>query len=397
MKYFITLPALCFILVTLCLFKVADVEARPHPVIATVAGIEINTTVDSDFAREVLGDSVAPPSVAATSGLLDRLACNSDNDLPTTAELQSITEEFSTDTATALLAQCLYAVPKIRRSQQLFLSELAQYQNGDPAQQAYLKKRKEDYVILLVPGWGYLSHGEVTGANLRIPRTIISDLGFENHLVAIDEGGSVESTAATLVSAVKKHLATDKKIILVSASSGGPAVALALNNPEIASQPLLLGWLNICGVLNGTPVIDALMPWPKSLLLHVAALFEGWRYEDMLSLSQKRSRARYSRFVAPAQLTIVNYIGIPFSGQLNDKGMGFYSLLAAQGPNDGLTLITEALAPGHTIMAIGSDHFINEDPQINSKTAALVPVLLKLIEGHSDQDSGSSTKVTSSM
>lgn len=64
-----------------------------------------------------------------------------------------------------------------------------------------------------------------------------------------------------------RYLHSGKKIILVSASSGGPTVALALNDPTIAHNPQLVGWLNICGVLRGTPVIDTFLPWPKSLLL----------------------------------------------------------------------------------------------------------------------------------
>jgi hypothetical protein len=62
------------------------------------------------------------------------------------------------------------------------------------------------------------------------------------------------------------------------------------------------------------------------------------------------------------------------------------------GPNDGLTLITEALAPGYTVMAVGSDHFIREDPDIDMKTAALVPVLLRLIEGQKIQSGHFSAK-----
>jgi hypothetical protein len=32
-------------------------------------------------------------------------------------------------------------------------------------------------------------------------------------------------------------------------------------------------------------------------------------------------------------------------------------------------------------MAAGTDHFVNNDPESGLKTAALVPVLLRLIEG----------------
>jgi hypothetical protein len=43
-------------------------------------------------------------------------------------------------------------------------------------------------------------------------------------------------------------------------------------------------------------------------------------------------------------------------------------------------------------MAVGSDHFIREDPDIDMKTAALVPVLLRLIEGQKIQSGHFSAK-----
>jgi hypothetical protein len=235
--------------------------------------------------------------------------------------------------------------------------------------------------VLIVPGWGYQTNAGETGSDLATPRQIIAGLGFENHLVAVEDTGSVEGGAKIIVAAVEKYLHSGKKIILVSASSGGPTVALALHDPAIANNPLLVGWLNICGVLRGTPVIDNFLSWPKSLLLYAVALYEGWNYADLLSLSRAHSKPRYESFIPPAQLTIVNYIGIPFSGQVSELGQEFYSMLKTQGPNDGLTLIPDAMAPGYTIMAVGMDHFVNNDPEIEIKTAALVPVLLKLIEG----------------
>jgi hypothetical protein len=378
MKYAITLSTVCSLLFALCFPKVADALARTHSVHAIVAGIEVNTRVDSAVASQLINNNV-PGTVPAD--LRTRLSCRSIHELPSAQELQDITGEYSTDTATALLIQCLSTVPRIQQSQQLFLSELALRRKADPEQAAFLAAKAHEYIVLIVPGWGYQSNADVTGADLATPREIISSLGFENHLVEVEDTGSVEGGAKIIVAAVEKYLHSGKKIILVSASSGGPTVALALNDPTIATNPQLVGWLNICGVLRGTPVIDTFLPWPKSLLLRVVALYEGWNYADLLSLSSAHSKPRYESFIPPAQLTIVNYIGIPFSGQVSELGQGFYGMLKTQGPNDGLTLIPDALAPGYTIMAVGMDHFVNNDPEIDIKTAALVPVLLKLIEG----------------
>jgi hypothetical protein len=380
MKNAITLSALCLLPLTLCFPRMADALAKTHPVHATVAGIEVKTLVDSAIASQLINDNGQQLPKAVLTDLSKRLSCHSNDELPDAQTLRGITRDYSTDTATALLIQCLSNLPRIRQSQQLFLSELALRRKVDPDQAAFLAAKANDYLLLIVPGWGYQSNAAETGSDLAMPRRIITALGFENHLVAVEDTGSVEAGARVLVAAVDKYRHSGKKIILVSASSGGPTVALALNDPIIANNPQLVGWLNICGVLRGSPVIDAFLPWPKSLVLRTMAMHEGWNYADLLSLSHAHSKPRYANFIPPAQLTIVNYVGIPFSGQVSELGQGFYSMLKAQGPNDGLTLIPDALAPGYTIMAVGMDHFVNNDPEIEIKTAALVPVMLKLIE-----------------
>ena len=380
MKTLTTHSVIALLLLTLGCPGEADALAETYRVHAAIAGIDVNTTVDSALASQLLNDHgrQVPDSIAAD--LRKRLSCRSLDDLPDTQSLRQISADYSTDTATALLIQCLASIPQIQQSQQLFLAELALQRNSDPQQAAFLATKADEYLVLIVPGWGYRSNAAETGSDLARPREIITMLGFENHLVEIEDTGSVESGAKMLVGALEHYLQGGKKIILVSASSGGPMVALAMNHAAIANNPRLVGWLNICGVLHGTPVIDTFLPWPRSWLLRTVAFYEGWKFADLLSLSRMQSKPRYAGFVPPAQLTIVNYIGIPFSGQVSDLGREFYGILKTQGPNDGLTLIPDALAPGYTIMAVGMDHFVNNDPEINIKTAALVPVVLKLID-----------------
>jgi hypothetical protein len=383
MKYLVTIPALCLSLAILTLAKTSDVRAKDYPLDTTIAGMSISTRVDTETARDMLLVDQETASSEDHKDLQWEYQCHSLGDVPDIQFQREVTREYSIDTATALLLNCLTGIPEISVTQALFLSELAARRERDRSQADYLSSRSGSYVVLFVPGWGYLSAGEETGANLRKPRELISQFGYDTGLVPLRDFGSIEENAAILVESLRAYLGRDRKVLLVSASSGGAAVALALTQPDIAAHPMLAGWLNINGVLRGSPVIDRLRTWPGSLLLWVLAAFEEWTHDDLLSMSRERSLARFSKFRAPEQLVILNYIGVPFSAQVSRRGRTLFRILQSSGPNDGLTLVTESLAPGYTILAVGSDHFVNEDPEIDVKTEALLPVMLKLIESSS--------------
>lgn len=376
MKYFITLPALGLSMVCLYLVQMTAVCAADITVDTQVAGMRVNTRLDSAIARDILTGANWPADIRA----VHNSHCSSIEAASSPAALQTITRQYSVDTATALLLRCLENLPSVRESQSMFLSELAGDEHNNKLRQTYLATRASQYLILFVPGWGYQSSGDVTGSNLARPRAIVRAMGFESHLVPLADFGSIESNAALLAANLQHHLAAGKQVILASASSGGPAVALALGQPDIGLHPNLRGWINICGVLRGSPVVDRFANWPASLLPRVLSLFEGWTYSEFLSMSRPASDSRFSKFAPPPQLTVLNYIGVPFSSQVSRTGRTLYRLIDHLGPNDGLTLITDALAPGYTVLAVGSDHFVREDPEIDRKTAALLPLILRLIE-----------------
>jgi len=74
-------------------------------------------------------------------------------------------------------------------------------------------------------------------------------------------------------------------------------------------------------------------------------------------------------------ILVVNYLGVPLSGQLSQHSRDKYPLLRSSGPTDGLTLLADVLAPSSlTIVALGSDHFFAEDLR------ALMKLRLALLE-----------------
>ena len=341
-----------------------------------LAGIPVNTQVDSAFVQQVYDNSKEESPL---------FTCPENFQLPTRDRLQVITETYSADVATLILTRCLARIPQNKVSQQVFLQELAlareSKDNEGATRRAYFDSKAEQYLVLFMPGWDYKTNGHRTGADLQIPRQIIDDAGFEGVIVPIPEAGSVKRNAQVLLNTIEQYGAmeqhSNKQFIIVSASSAGPAVALALSEAEAHSP--VVAWLNIGGVLQGAPVIDYLLPWTKSWLLKLACFFEGWNYNDLKSLSVNESKPRFEQLVLPNEVTIVNYVGIPFSGDITPFAENFYPILKKLGPNDGMTLIVDALAPGYTILAIGSDHFVREDPEIDVKTAALLTTLLRLL------------------
>ena len=340
-----------------------------YPMKGMLAGVDVDTQVDSLLVQRMFDESLLDNSSVECPGN----GLNPGNDY-----LRSVTENYSADVATLVLIQCLIRLPDVRAAQAMFHRELASVRSEEEVQRsAYLDSRAEIYMVLFMPGWAYQSNGHLTGADLRIPRQIVSDAGFENYLVPIPEAGSVSENAAILEAEIRRY--GHRKLIIVSASSAGPAVALALGREGADTTPVA-AWLNIGGVLRGAPIIDHFQGWTKSWILKIACWVEGWEYGDLKSLSRQESRPRFASLTLPPHITVVNYVGIPFSGDVTSFAENFYPILKKLGPNDGLTLITDALAPGYTIMAIGSDHFVREDPAIDEKTAALLPTLFKLMD-----------------
>ena len=358
-----------FIISFLLVVPLMPAWSTSYPMQGVLAGVEVDTRVDSPLVQRMFDESLLGSS---------RVECPGPGSIPGNDYLRSVTETYSADVATLVLIQCLTRLPDVQASQAMFHRELASVRRGeDHRHSAYLDSRAEKYLVLFMPGWAYESNGHLTGADLRIPRRIVSDAGFESYLVPIPEAGSVAENAAILEAEIRRY--GHRKLIVVSASSAGPAVALALGRGGVDTAPVS-AWLNIGGVLRGAPIIDHFQGWTKSWMLKIACWVEGWEYGDLKSLSRQESRPRFARLILPPHITVVNYIGIPFSGDVTSFAENFYPILKKLGPNDGLTLITDALAPGYTIMAIGSDHFVREDPVIDEKTAALLPTLFKLMD-----------------
>ncbi|PUB81401.1 MAG: hypothetical protein DBP00_19005 [gamma proteobacterium symbiont of Ctena orbiculata] len=177
-------------------------------------------------------------------------------------------------------------------------------------------------------------------------------------------------------------------MLIVGASSAGPAIHLALSDRFTGNEPdSIKAWINLGGILQGSPVVDHYRVWYRRWFLSLVAWHKDWDLEAITSMSAKESRRRFAELQIDPDILVINYLGIPLSGQISRYSRDNYPLLRSDGPNDGLTLLTDAIAPQSlTIVALGSDHFFAEDPRIDEKTVALMKLILIYLEDDKTKD-----------
>ncbi|MCU7843262.1 MAG: hypothetical protein KZQ93_05430 [Candidatus Thiodiazotropha sp. (ex Monitilora ramsayi)] len=302
--------------------------------------------------------------------------------IPSREALKVISQNYSVDFASLFLADRLLSIDCNKKLNKHFLHHLNN--------RTTVNYDTSSYLVLFVPGWDYAEIGHLTGADFAKPRKLATEFGLENYFVELPPTGGVVENAEVLSEYISRHSHSGKEILLVGASSAGPAIHLALSNRFTKNeQNDIKAWLNIGGILQGSPIIDRYQTWPRRLFFNLVVWYKGWDKEEILSMSTNQSRKRFSRLQIDPDILVINYLGIPLSGQISRYSRDNYPLLRADGPNDGLTLLTDAIAPDSlTIVALGSDHFFAEDPRIDEKTVALMKLLISYLGNDMTADCG---------
>jgi hypothetical protein len=375
-----------FTLLALYAGLLACSESIPQISVQTeLAGKEIQTTVDSDIARYYLeqflkGDKTRPEYDRA----IETAERNIVGELPSKALLQLLAQTHSTDFATLILWQSIVRDPSNRWPQKVFTEEFSRLKTNTGRDAARFLSAQHDYLIVFAPGWFYKSQPE-SGADFAKPRQVLTNVGARTRLLETEENGTVERNADLIAEQLIRFGRDAKKLIVVSASKAGPEVAFALTKLQQDTSAVhhVKAWVNIGGVLRGSTLADRALTWPTSWLVKLFIL-GGQSSEGIESLSTQISVERASRTVLPAHMTVLNYTGIPLSGQVSERARTGYSLLREEGPNDGLTPIVDEIPTGSiTVAELGLDHFFR-DPLIDMKTVALTNTILRLVEGESE-------------
>ncbi len=299
--------------------------------------------------------------------------------------LKELTAQFSPDLATLYFVARIYQNPVNRRAQQAFHAHLAAIRAKGGEEIAQIAQRFESYLVAFVPGYGYKSDPE-TGADFALQRRIMTRAGFQTLLIETEEIGTVEANAAIVAEELPRLSKRYDKIIVVSTSKGGPEVALAIGKLITPDQlHAVKAWISIGGLLRGSPEADQALTWPRSVWTSIVFLFAGVPKDTVKSLQTGKRREMFATLNFPPHILMLQYVGVPLSGQIEDYVKGRYKSLRELGPNDGLTLLADELIPGGIVVTdIGLDHFY-ADPEIDLKTFALAQVVMDEVERREHQ------------
>lgn len=233
-----------------------------------------------------------------------------------------------------ILWRSLTRHPENRLVQNMFFQEFSLLKAKAQETPARFVPNTSDYLVVFVPGWFYKSQPE-NGADFAKPRQALTDAGVRTTLLEIDENGAVEHNGDLLVKQLVTLSRREQKIIVVSASKAGPEVALALSELQNANtNHSVKAWVNIGGVLRGSALADRALTWPTCWFVKLF-IINGDSFDGIESMTTLRSAERADRLVLPPNIIVINYVGIPLSGQVTERARLGYSLLREEGPNDG--------------------------------------------------------------
>jgi hypothetical protein len=296
-----------------------------------------------------------PTRDAYERGLLERAARWPG--LPSCADLtaeavQQVAAREGTDFATALLYD------RVRRSPDhgpfIERVEAREGPTGPPRVPA---------TVVIVPGAFYREYPRTGGNGWRV-REEAKPLGFATDLVPTLSFGRLRTNARILCDWLKRD--RRENLVLVSLSKGGADVKIALAEPDAGEAFRNVAfWVNLSGMLNGTPLVG----WLFSRRLRVLwfRLLLGWRRYDFSvipELARGPGTPLDGDLRLPAHLRAIHVAGFPLARHLT-SGLArrCYRRVQALGPSDGAGILLADVCrlPGLVYPVWGADHYLRPD------------------------------------
>lgn len=227
--------------------------------------------------------------------------------------------------------------------------------------------------VAVVPGAFYVEHPH-TGAGGEVIRKEAARLGCRVELIPTRSVGTPRENGDCIYRWLAER--TEERIVLVSLSKGGTDVKMALAQPS-ADQVFekVKAWLNVGGIVSGSPMVAWVLS--SKLLTFVGRLLFWWKGRDfrfVTTLDRRQGGDLECEPKIPDHLSAIHVFGFPMRKHLSSpRSRRWHRRLESYGPNDGVTLLADALRlPGHILPVWGTDHYLQDGWDADGLITALL-------------------------
>jgi hypothetical protein len=297
----------------------------------------------------------------ATPALLERWV------LPSAGKIKEIATREGIDAATTQLYQSVLESPQhgsfIRRVDEIC-------QRSEP------RKWQAEAPLIIVPGAFYRENPR-SGADGRILREQAERLGCPTGNIPIASRGSLKQNGRIICDWLLEH--REQPVILASLSKGGADVKMALAEPDAADAfKNVAAWINLCGILSGTPMAEWLLSRnPAALLNRLFYTLRGQGLGFLRDLGYGSGRPLDFELQLPEHIRMVTIAGFPLREHLTTAlARRCHRRLTHLGPNDGSLILSDVCAlPGLLYPIWGADHYLRPQTDVNQLVLAVLQYL----------------------
>jgi hypothetical protein len=287
--------------------------------------------------------------------------------VPTAKTIQEIVSRDGIDAATTQLYQSVLASPQhgafVRRIDEI-------------CKRAVPRRWHAKIPLVIVPGAFYRENPR-SGADGRLLSEQAECLSCPTEIIPIASRGTLKQNARIICDWLLEH--QEQPVILASLSKGGADLKMALAEPDAAGAfKNVAAWVNLCGVLNGTPMAEWLLSRnPAALLNRVYHTLRGQGLGFLQDLSYGPGSPLDFQLKLPKHILMITITGFPLRKHLsNGLARRCHGRLASLGPNDGTLVLADVCAlPGLIYPVWGSDHYLRPEKDVSQLVLAVLQYL----------------------
>jgi len=294
--------------------------------------------------------------------------------LPTAGKIQEIATREGIDAATTQLYQSVLDSPQhgpfIRRVDEI-------------CKRTAPRKWQAEAPLIIVPG-AFYRENPGSGADGRLLREQAERLGCPTGIIPIASRGALKQNARIICDWLLAH--HEQPVILASLSKGGADVKMALAEPNAAEAfKNVAAWINLCGILNGTPMAEWLLSRnPAALLNRLYYTLRGQGLGFLRDLGYGPGRPLNCELQLPQHILMVTIAGFPLHEHLSSAlARRCHRRLTHLGPNDGSLVLSDVCALPDLLYPIwGADHYLRPKTDVNQLVLSVLQYLDEELQWH---------------